>query len=93
MFPWRAPWDGPFDDVIGNRRNIAAVTIEFSNFVQRSQACSACGVYSTFPPVCHTVGALYVWSDLASLEVLHVSNVVDHFLRRLAERIERAILL
>ena len=40
-----------------------------------------------------TVGALYVWSDLANLEVLHVSHAVDHFLRLLAERIERAFLL
>ena len=37
--------------------------------------------------------ALYVGSDLANLEVLHVSHAVDHFLRLLlAERIERAIL-
>ena len=35
---------------------------------------------------------LYVWSDLANLEVLHV-HAADHFLRLLAERIERAILL
>ena len=42
-------------------------------------------------PVCHAAGALYVWSDLANLEVLHVSfHAVDHFLRLLAERIEYA---
>ena len=45
-------------------------------------------VFNTFWQVCHTV-ALYV---LANLEVLHVSHDVDHFLRLLAERIERAIL-
>ena len=33
--------------------------------------------------MCHTVGALYVWSDIANLEVLHVSNAVDHILRLL----------
>ena len=39
------------------------------------------------------MGALYVWSDVANLEVLHVCHAVDHFLRRLAERIELALLL
>ena len=39
-----------------------------------------------FRPKCHTiVGAL--------LEVLHVSHSVDNFLRLLAERIERSLLL
>ena len=34
VLQWRAPWDGPlFDDAIGNRQNIVAVTVEFSNFV------------------------------------------------------------
>ena len=36
---------------------------------------------------------LYFGSDLANLEVLHVSHAVDHFLRLLAEWIERVILL
>ena len=37
--------------------------------------------------------ALYFGSDLANLEVRLVSHAVDHFLRLLAEWIERAILL
>ena len=45
-----------------------------------------------FRPICHTVVALYFRSDLANLEVLHVSHDVDHFLRLLAEWIDRAIL-
>ena len=49
-------------------------------------------MYNTFWPACHTVGALYVWRDLANLEVLHVSHAVDNFLRLLADRIECAIL-
>ena len=48
-------------------------------------------IFNAFWPVSHTVGALYVGSDLAKLEVLHVSHAVDHFLRLLAERIERAM--
>ena len=43
--------------------------------------------------MCHTVGALYVGSGLAYLELLHVSHAEDHFLRLLAERNERALLL
>ena len=43
--------------------------------------------------VCHTVGALYFGNDLANLEVRLVSHAVVHFLRLLAEWIERAILL
>ena len=34
----------------------------------------------------------FLVSDLANLEVLHVSHAVDRFLRLLAEWIERAIL-
>ena len=49
--------------------------------------------YNACRPVCHTVVALYLGSDLANLEVLHVSHAVDHFLRLLAEWIERVILL
>ena len=37
--------------------------------------------------------ALYFGSDLANLEVLHVSHAVIRFLRLLAEWIERAMLL
>ena len=51
-----------------------------------------CSVFNTFRPVCHTVGALYFGSDVANLEVLHVSHAVDHFLRLLAESVDRAIL-
>ena len=54
---------------------------------------SASAVYNTFGPVCHTVGALYVGCDLENLELLNVSHAADHFLRLLAERIERAFLL
>ena len=36
---------------------------------------------------------MYVRSDLANLEVLHVFHAVDHFLRLLAERIERAFVV
>ena len=39
------------------------------------------------------LGHCVLGSDLASLEVLHVSHAADHVLRLLAERIERAILL
>ena len=39
------------------------------------------------------MGALYVWSDIANLDVFHVSHAVDHFLRLLAEWIDRVILL
>ena len=38
-------------------------------------------------------GMVYVWRDLAYLEVLNVSHAVDHVLRLFTERIERAILL
>ena len=56
-------------------------------------SCTRTQVFSrnTFRLVCHAVGALYVWSDLANLEVLHVFHAVDHFLRLLAERIECAL--
>ena len=37
--------------------------------------------------------ALYLGSDLADVEVLHVSHAVDHVLRLLAEWVERVILL
>ena len=37
--------------------------------------------------------ALYFGSDLANFELLHVSHAVDHFLRLLAEGVERVILL
>ena len=73
--------------------NIVAVTVVFCNFVLRSQTCSASTVYNTFRPVCHTVVALYLGSDLANLEVLHVPHAVDHFLRLLVEWVERVILL
>ena len=43
--------------------------------------------------ICNTVVALYLGSDFVHLEVLHVSHAVDHILRLLAERIERALLL
>ena len=33
---------------------------------------------------------MYAWNDLANLEVLRVSDAVDHILRFLAERTERA---
>ena len=36
---------------------------------------------------------MYVGSDLAVLEVLHVSHAVDHFLRLLAEWVDHVILL
>ena len=45
-------------------------------------------VYHTFRPLCHAVGALYVGSDLAHLEVLRVSNATDQFLQFLAEQID-----
>ena len=41
----------------------------------------------------HTVVALYFGSDLANLKLPHVSHDVDHFLRLLAEWVEREILL
>ena len=37
--------------------------------------------------------SIVVWNDLANLEVLHVSHAVDNFLRLLAERIERTLML
>ena len=50
-------------------------------------------MYNACRPVCHTVVALYFRSDFANLEVLHVCHAVDHFLRLLAEWIDRVILL
>ena len=50
-------------------------------------------MYNAFRPVCHAVVALYFGSDLANFEVLHVYHAVHHFLRLLAEWIEREILL
>ena len=50
-------------------------------------------MFNAFRPVCHAVRALYFGSDLANLEVLHVSHAVDHFLRLLAKWVERVILL
>ena len=57
------------------------------------QARPASTVFNAFRPVRHTDAALYFGSDFANLEVLHVSHAVDHFLRLLAEWIERVILL
>ena len=81
------------DHVVWNGQSIIAMLVQFLNFVWRSQACSASTVYNAFRPVCHTIVALYFGSDLANLEVLHVSHAGDHFLRLLAEWIERVILL
>ena len=39
------------------------------------------------------LGHCSVENDLANLEVLHLSHAVDHFLRLLAERIARALVL
>ena len=38
------------------------------------------------PFVQYVIQLVYFRSDLANLEVLHVSHAVDHFLRLLAER-------
>ena len=66
------------DHVVWNQQNINAILVKFSNFVWKSHACSASTVYNGFRSVCHTVGALYLESDLAILEVLHVSHAVGH---------------
>ena len=79
---------GPFGDC-----SCKSIFVEAVSYVWRSQACSACTVYNAFRPVWHTVVAWHFGSDLAHLEVLHVSHAVDHFLRLLAEWVERMILL
>ena len=57
--------------VVWNRQHIIAILVHFSNFVWKSQTCSARTVDNAFRPVCHTVVALHRRSYLAHLEALH----------------------
>ena len=94
VFSWCAPWDGPFlITLLGIDRTSQRSLFSFRTLSEGRKHVPQ--VQKTIPFVQYVIqlGALYSWSDLANLEVLNVSHAGDHFLRLLAEWIERVILL